>query len=316
MRIFIAGASGTLGRPVAAQLLSRGHDVVGLSRSERGRAAVERAGAKGIIGDAMHRAGLMQIVADAHPDVVVHLLTALPADGAFRAADLVATNRLRTEGTANLIDAAVAAGARRIVAESFVGVYGEAAFTTPSAEDIVLPPVSRGPARDATLAMRASEDRLLAAKRSGSIEAVALRIGLLYGPGVPTTALHLSQARRGWLFAPKHAPGIGSFVHISDAASAIVAAIEARSPSFLYNVVDDAPIPLTDYMALTSQAAGARAPREIPLWLIRLAAPLIAEFASVRLSLSNGKIKRELGWKPVYPTVASGMKQLVLAEAA
>jgi 2-alkyl-3-oxoalkanoate reductase len=316
MRIFIAGASGTLGRPVVAQLLSRGHEITGLSRSERGRAAVERAGAVGVVGDALNRDNLMRLVSDAHPDQVIHLLTALPAGGAFRAADLVPTNRLRTEGTANLVDAAIAAGARRIVAESFVGVYGEAAFSAPSAEDIVLPPVGRGAASEATRAMRASEDRLLAARTAGRIETVALRIGLLYGPGVPTTAQLLSQARRGWLFSPKQARGIGSFVHIFDAASAIVAAVEAQSPSFLYNVVDDAPIPLGDYMALTSQAAGSRAPREVPMWLVKLAAPLIAVFASVQLPLSNSKIKRELDWTPMYPTVASGMRQLVTEEAA
>ena len=126
----------------------------------------------------------------------------------------------------------------------------------------------------------------------------------------------LDQARHGRLFVPRHARGVGSFVHIDDAAAAIVAAVEAPSPSLVYNVVDDEPTTFETFVKLTVDAAGSRPARQVPMWLVRLAAPVMAEFASVRLPLSNAKAKRELGWTLRYPTVGSGIRALSIAEAA
>ena len=316
MRIFVAGATGTLGRPVVRLLLAGGHEVIGLSRTEQGRAAIERQGAAGVVGNALDLTGLTRLVTDARPDQVVHLLTALPPAGALRARHLRPTNALRREGTANLLHAAIQGGATRLVAESFVGVYGDAHFATPVREDAPLPDAGRGALREATLALRSMEHQLQTARHTHEIDAVVLRIGLLYGPDVPATEQMMAQAQRGQLFSPPDSTGVASFVHIADAAAAIVAAVEARSPSFVYNVADDRPRSFARFMALVSRAAGASPPRQVPLWLIRLAAPVAAEFASKELPLSNARARRELGWTPGFATIEDGLSQLVSAEAA
>src|SRR5262245_61640474 len=124
MRVFVAGASGTLGIPVLRQLAARGHDVVGMTRSDSKRAMIEQFGARAVVADALDARALAQTVREAAPTHVLHLLSALPKNGPMRAADVAATNRLRIDGTANLLQAAIAAGAERLVGESFVAVYG------------------------------------------------------------------------------------------------------------------------------------------------------------------------------------------------
>jgi len=308
MRIFIAGATGTLGRPVVRRLVSLGHEVVGLTRSEKGARALEAAGARGVIGDALDREGLRAAVVAARPEQVLHLLTALPPV-ILRARHLEATNHLRIVGTPNLIEAAVAAGARRIVAESFVGVYGKARFDHPATEDEPLPPVGRGALRQTVAALRTMEEELRAARDGGKIDTVSLRLGFLYGPDVPSTRDFVEQARAGKLAAPV-LPGLAANLQIDDAASAILAAIERPRPSPVYNVVDDEPMPLQENLMLLAQAIGARPPRLLPGWLVRLAAPVVAELGSMRLVLSNAKARRELGWAPLYPDARAGLAEL------
>ncbi len=321
MKIFIAGATGTLGRPVVRQLVSLGHEVVGLTRSEQGARALAAAGARGVVGNALDREGLRAAVTAARPDQVLHLLTALPTV-ILRPKHLEPTNELRILGTPNLIEAAVAAGARRIVAESFVSVYGEARFDHPVTEEEPLPPVGHGALHKTVAALRTMEDQLRAARDEGRIETVALRLGFLYGPDVPSTRDFVAQARAGRLAAPV-LPGLGANLHIDDAAAAIIAAVEADAverpvPSPVYNVVDDEPMSVQETFTLLAQAVGARPPRLLPGWLVRLAAPVIAELGSMRLVLSNAKAKRELGWALRYPNARVGLAELnrALEEAA
>jgi nucleoside-diphosphate-sugar epimerase len=310
MKVFIAGATGTLGRPVVRLLVSHGHEVAGLSRSGKGRELLEQMGASAVSGDALDADRLRSAVAAWQPQQVVHLLTALPPTGAFRPGQLRATNVLRTTGTANLLRAAVDAGARRVVAESFVAVYGSSPGAGRVSEDAPLPPIAHGALEEAIAALRSLEDQLRAARSSGSLETVTMRIGFLYGPDVPSTQQLAAQARARRLFVPRAMSGIGAFVHIGDAAAAIVAAIERPNPSAVYNVVDDEPVALDTFLSAMTQAIGAPPARHIPGWLLRIAAPVMAEAAAARLALSNAKAKRELGWSLRYPTIEAGLADL------
>ncbi len=318
MRVFVAGTTGTLGRPVVKLLLSRGHEVVGLTRSAARARALSAAGVRAVVGDALDRGMMTALMADTRPDQVLHLLTALPPAGPMRRRDLAATNTLRRRATASLIEAAVASGASRMVAESFVGVYGPVPSDRLVDEDEPLPPPARTATADAVEALRSLEAQLRDARSSGRLTTVALRIGYLYGSDVPATRAMARQARSGRLYAPRDFTGAGPFVHVDDAARAIVAAVEHPAPSAVYNVVDDQPVKLTVFLADLAAALGAAPPRHVPRWVVRLAAPLMAEFGSMTLMLSNDRIKRELAWRPQYPTVPDGLAEVrqSLAEAA
>jgi nucleoside-diphosphate-sugar epimerase len=310
MRVFIAGATGTLGRPVVRALVSRGHQVVGLTRTDEGARRIQATGAKAVIGNALDAERMKKLVVEARPDVVVHLLTAIPPAGVMRKNQLRPTNELRVTGTANLIGASMAAGARRLVAESFVGIYAGGNFSRPASEDDPLPPAPDGPFKDPFLALRSLEDQLRHASAQSGIETVALRIGFLYGSDVPSTRHMIDQARAGRMFVPAGLSGIGPFVHNDDAAAAIVAAIERPNVSGVYNVVDNQPMPMTDFISQLAAAVAAPRPKTMPAWVVKLMAPLIAALAGSRLVLDNSKAKRELGWTPLYPTVAEGLKEV------
>jgi nucleoside-diphosphate-sugar epimerase len=317
MKVFVAGATGALGRPLVRALVARGHEVIGLTRSAEKRRLVESLGARPAVADALDADALGRAVREARPTHVVHLLTALPAEGPLRAGHLRATNALRTRGTANLLRAAIDCRARRVVAESFVGVHGAADFDQPRGEDEPLVPVPRGGVlRDGILAMRALERQLLEARPR--IETVVLRYGLFYGPEVASTVALVHRLRRGRMFVPRGASGVSSFIHVDDAAEATVAALESERPSIVYNVVDDEPMALADYVALAAEVFGARPPRTAPVWLVKLVAPVIATAAFARLPLSNAKARVELGWRPAFPTAREGLRSVAewLREAA
>jgi nucleoside-diphosphate-sugar epimerase len=267
-------------------------------------------GGRPVIGNAMDAGRMRALVAEARPDQVVHLLTALPAGGALRKSQLRPTNDLRVRGTANLIDAAIAVGVRRIVAESFVGIYGTSGLESPVREDTPLPPVPEGALKEAILALRSMEDQLRLAADNSGIETVALRIGFLYGSDVPSTRAIIQQARARRLYVPAGLTGIGPFVHNDDAAAAIVAAVEHPRPSLVYNVADDEPMPMSRFVDALSDAVAAPSPRSMPNWIARIAAPTMAELGSASLRLSNEKVKRELGWSPIYPTVRDGLVEV------
>ena len=312
MKIFVAGATGVLGQPLVRALVAGGHEVTGLTRTPGRRALIEGLGARAAVADALDADDLLRVVRAAAPTHVVHLLTALPPAGVMRPRDLRATNHLRILGTANLLRAARAAGSSRIVAESFLAVYGAADFGEPRGEDEPLPTVGGGPMKDTIGALRSLEEQLLAARGTG-LETVALRYGLLYGPDVPALAAlgRLLRARK--VFVPRGATGIASFVHVDDAVQATVAALEHPAPAPTYNVVDDQPMALADYLSLAAAAFAAPPPRTMPAWIFQLAAPVMAHAAFTRLPLSNAKARRELGWTPAHPTLAEGLPAVAAA---
>jgi nucleoside-diphosphate-sugar epimerase len=310
MKVFVAGATGVLGRPLVRMLVARGDEVVGLTRADSKRGLIEAMGARAAVADVLDREAIAREMRDAAPTHVVHALTALPPEGPLRPKDLRATNVLRREGTANLLAAAIGARARRLVAESFVGVYGPTSFDRPVTEDVPLPPPPPEPWREAVEAMRSLEGQLAEARRAGRIETVALRFGLFYGPAVPSTVGLARRLARRQPVAPTGAVGVGSFVHEEDAAAAVVAALDAAAPSAVYNIADDEPLSLGAYLSQTAAALGTPPPRSAPLWLVKLLAPVPAAMASVRLPLSNAKARRELGWSPRFPTLGDGLRDV------
>ena len=297
MHIFIAGATGTLGRPLVQRLVASGYRVTGLTRKESGRQALEQLGANAVIGDALDRDGLRELVVKAAPTHVIHLLTAIPKAGVMKPADLDATNELRIRGTANLIDAAIAAGAKRIIAES----YATAA----------LPPT--GQLRASIEAVRDLERQMRNA--TGRIETITLRYGSFYGPSVPSTEAMFEALRGRKLPLMRGADGVMSLLHIDDAVSATIAALDRGVSGSVYDIVDDEPVAVTDFFTALAEAAGAPRPFALPRFIVKLLAPMLVEFMTTRLPLSNADAKRDLGFAPRFATYRLGLGALRTADS-
>ncbi|MEA2640502.1 MAG: hypothetical protein QOF51_1896 [Chloroflexota bacterium] len=314
MRVFVAGATGAIGVPAVRQLVAAGHDVVGLTRTPGKTALVRALGAEPAVADALDPAGLRAAVVAAHPAVVVHLLTALPKNGPTRAADLRATEIVRARGTRNLRAAAVAAGARRLVVEGFVGVYGVGNLgARPLAEDELPARAEVMPRMQmAVESMRAFEQSVVGpAGHASEIEGVVLRLGYIYGPEVGSTQFMARLLRRRMFPLPGGGRGVVPWVHVEDAAAAFVAALTAGAPGAIYNVVDDEPVALRAYAEEFAGLLGAPPPWSVPLWLARLLAPYAAAGLSGQLVLANARAKRDLGWVPRYPTYRDGLRATV-----
>jgi 2-alkyl-3-oxoalkanoate reductase len=315
-RVLVAGASGTLGRPLVGVLLAGGYQVAGLTRAPSRRHLIESLGAEAVVADALDADALRAAVQRAAPDVVVHLLTALPAGGPTKASDLAATNRLRRTGTTNLLAAAVAAGTRRLVAESMVLVHGFGDFgATPLTEAEPLRPPGR---TEVALvgAVRDLERQVLEADTASRIEGIVLRYGMLYGAATGSTQAMVRRLRRWQLPLPGGGYGSISWIHVDDATTATVAALERGRPGEVYNVVDDEPVRWRDYTTQLARLADAPPPPSLPLWLSRLVAPFGTRLLTSRLPLSNAKARRELGWAPAFPTYREGLAELATARTA
>lgn len=307
MRIFIAGAGGTLGFPLLKNLVRNGHSVTGMTRTPSKRQMIEAAGARAVIANALDAEEVARAIKETRPAQVINLLTAIPAAGVQRARDLHATNLLRTTGAANVLTASIDNGVSRLIVESFPGVFGYPAPRRKLTEEDSPGPIPKGdPLSETILALRSLEDRHLEARWQGKIEAVVLRYGLFYGPAVPSTEFVLQSLRKGRMFVPRPAPGVGSWIHIDDAATATVLAIAHPKPAALYQIVDDEPLTVDAALADMSTTMGLRRPRSIPMWIARLAAPAFVRMITARLPLDNRKAKEELNWRPAYPTLASG----------
>lgn len=308
MKVFVAGASGAIGRPLVRQLVEAGHAVTGMTRSEDRAGEIRAAGAGAVVCDALDGAALEAAVRHAEPEAVVHLLTALPSRIDYKADDpLGPTNRIRREGTRNLLSAASAAGAGRIVAESFAPLYEWEGGWVKSEEDglFLAAPPPFGEAADALVEL---ERQVLEAER---IDGVVLRFGWLYGPGTffDQHGSQTEEALKRRLPIVGKGNGTYSFVHVEDAASAVLAAIE-RGASGIYNVSDDEPAAMRDWVPVFAEAVGAKRPRRVPVWLARLVAGAgAAAMATSVRGASNAKIKRELGWQPRYPSWRQGFRE-------
>lgn len=307
MDVFVAGSTGALGLPTVRALRDAGHEVTGLTRSEDKASVLRDAGASVAVADVFDASALKDAVSQARPEVVVATLNALPKEGPRSYTDLDGTNRLRVEGIANLVEAARAAGARRIVAENFIGTYGyrwgERVITE---EDPIVRTVGDPHFDPALAAMASLEDQVFGSE----LEGIVLRIAAFYGPEVGSTVATADMVRKRRL--PIIGGGQGRFpwIYIDDAARAIVAAVERGRPGEAYTIADDASVTMADYWTYGAQALGARRPLRIPSWLGRLAGSYITKVLDASLVVSNSKAKRELGWEPEVPTYREGWDRI------
>jgi nucleoside-diphosphate-sugar epimerase len=299
MRVFVAGATGAIGARLVPQLVERGHEVIGTSRSQEKAGRLRAQGAEPVVLDLLDRDAVRQAVAAARPEAIVHQASALAGMTDFKHFDrsFAQTNRLRTEGTDALLAAMREAGVERFVAQSFAGwPYAREGGPVKTEEDPLDPnPV---PAMRKTLAaIRHLEQTVTAAG------GIALRYGGFYGS--PDDA-QLELVRRRRFPIVGDGGGIWSFVHLEDAATATILALEQGAPG-IYNVVDDEPAPVREWLPALATAIGAKPPRRVPRWLARL---LAGESGVVLMTeirgASNAKAKRELGWSLRYPSWRRG----------
>ncbi|HLI35736.1 MAG TPA: NAD(P)-dependent oxidoreductase [Streptosporangiaceae bacterium] len=309
MRIFVAGATGVIGRRLVPMLVRTGHEVVGTTRAAGKRDLIAEAGAEPVVVDGLDREAVLRAVADAKPAMVVHQLTALAGTADLKKFDTTfeQTNRLRTAGTDNLLAAARAAGATRFIAQSFTGWPNARTGTAPATEDEPLDPHPAPVARQSLAAIRHVEETVPSAE---GIDGVVLRYGFLYGPGtyIGKGGEITEMVRRRRLPIVGGGGGVWSFTHVDDAASATVAALVHGAPG-LYNVVDDDPAPVAQWLPALAGAVGAKPPMRLPGWLVR---PMLGEQGLLMMTQargsSNAKAKRELGWQPSYPSWRQGFR--------
>jgi nucleoside-diphosphate-sugar epimerase len=306
MRVFVAGGAGVMGRRLVVQLAARGHQVTATTTSAVKLGLLEQLGAEGIVMDGLDAASVGEAVAAARPDAIVHEMTALSVvrNGRpnFRHPERLtaATNRLRTEGTDHLLAAAEATGVSHIVAQSVASWTGIGEGGQVSEED-PLPSEEVGPKmRGAVQALRYVEDVVVNAGGA------ALRYGGFYGPGATNDLVELVRKRR----FPLVGGGTGYFnwVHLDDAASATVLAVEQQAKG-VFNIVDDEPARVREWLPYLAENAGARRPMRLPKWVAQLLAGEMVKIMTDGRAFSNAKAKRELGWELRYPSWRQGFKE-------
>lgn len=311
MKIFIAGASGAIGSQLVPQLVARGHEVVGTTRTARKTAELRALGAEPVVMDALDPEQVADAVARAEPEVVVHQLTSLGGSASFRNAKraVTDTNRLRNEGTDNLLAAARAIGVSKVVAQSNA-IWVERTGGPVTDENGRLEPNPPADAAALVGALRHLEDAVTGITWA---DGIVLRYGGFYGPG--TGIERAPREGMATLIRKRRLPiigsggGVTSLVHITDAASATVAAIERGKPG-IYHVGDDEPARARVWLPALARALGAKPPRHVPAWLVRLVAGEAAVYMMTRArGISSEKAKRELGWTLRYPTWRMGFAE-------
>ncbi len=305
MKVFVAGATGAIGRQLVPRLVDAGHEVHGTTRSAAKERLLRDLGAEPVVLDALDADQVTEEVGRVHPDVVVHQLTAIgPMDLRHFDRAFAATNRLRTDGTDHLLSAARAAGVERFVAQSFFAAYDRIGGPVKSEED----PFGQRPAtkmRRTVAAIRHVEDAVLAATWT---EGIVLRYGGLYGPGTSLgpDGEQTEAVRRRRFPLVGTGSGVWSFIHVADAAEATVAAVE-RGRRGVFNIVDDEPAAVAEWLPALANAVGARQPRHVPRLVGRVLAGEVADVMMTELrGASNAKAKRELGWTPTHRSWREG----------
>jgi nucleoside-diphosphate-sugar epimerase len=311
MRILVAGATGAVGLQLVPQLIAAGHFVVGTTRTAAKAAIIKRMGAEPAIADGLDAPAIRDAVIAAKPDIIIDQMTDLADVTDLRHFDraFTTTNKLRTEGTDFLLAAAREAGVKRFIAQSFCGwTYGRRGEQIKT-EDDALDPDPPEELRGTLQAIQHLED---AVTGSATPEGIVLRYGSFYGPdtGMLSRAM-IDQLRRRRVPLIGGGGGQWSFVHVEDAAAATVAAVERGKPGEIYNIVDDDPAEVSEWLPALAALLGARPPIRVPAWLGRLFAGehLVAMMTEVRGG-SNAKARRELGWRPAHPTWRQGFAEV------
>ena len=307
MRVFVTGATGAVGRHLVPMLVAAGHEVTATTKTPGKATQLREAGAEAVIVDGLDRAGVIAAVRSAAPDVIVHEMTALTEMRNLRNLDRVfaATNELRVRGTDNLLTAAAEAGTRRVVAQGYTGWPNERIGGPVKTEADPLDSRVVPSAAQTLAAIRHVEEAVPRAVPEGLV----LRYGSFYGPGASQVMLDVLRKRQ--MPVVGGGTGIWSFIEITDAAAATAAAVERGAPG-LYNIVDDDPAPVAEWLPYLAKVAGAKPPLHVPSWLGGLLAGefVVAQMTTVRGS-SNAKARKELGWEPRYASWREGFRAWV-----
>ena len=307
MRVFVAGGTGVVGRRLVPQLVARGHEVTATTTSPGKLDLLAQLGAEGVVMNGLDANSVRNAVAAAQPDTVVHVMTAISPGHAgkpdFKHMDrwFAPTNRLRTEGTDHLLAAAEVAGVSHVVAQSYASWNGIRKGGWVKTEEDPLDTLADTPAAPIAQAIRHLEDAVL------GVGGAVLRYGGLYGPGATDDQVELVRKRQFPLVGS--GSGYCSWVHVDDAASATLLAVEQKATG-VFNIVDDEPAPAGEWLPYLAEAAGAKRPMRVPVWLARLVAGDVAvTMMTEGRGFSNAKAKRELGWQLRYPSWRQGFRE-------
>ena len=303
MRVFVAGGTGVIGRRLVPLLVERGHTVTATTTGPGKVGLLEELGAEAVVMDGLDAVSVGEAVAAARPDAIVHQMTAIAGKPDMKHMDrwFATTNRLRTEGTDHLLAAAEATGVSHLVAQSYGGWNGVRKGGWVKTEEDPLDPAEGTTARPGMEAIRYLEDMVV--KTGGA----ALRYGWLYGPGATDDQVELVRKRQFPLVGG--GTGYTSWLHVDDAASATVLAVEQRAKG-VFNIVDDEPAPAGEWLPHLAACAGAKPPLRVPTWLARLLAGEVAvTMMTEGRGFSNAKARRELGWEPRYPSWRQGFRE-------
>jgi len=307
MKVFVAGATGAVGRHLLPALVAAGHAVVAMTRPAGRTDAIRTMGAEPVEADALDRESVLAAVRASRPEVVIHELTAIPPTSSFKTfdRDFALTNRLRHEGLDHLLAAARAVGARRFIAQSYTGWNNAREGGPVKTERDPLDPNPLPVFRETLDTIRYLEETLRDAE---GIEGVALRYGSLYGPGsgIAKEGAVVELVRKRRLPIVGRGTGVWSWVHLADVASATVAALDRGAPG-VYNIVDDDPAPVSEWLPYLADAIGAKPPMRVPKLVGRLVGgeATVVVMTEIR-GASNAKAKRELGWTLRYPSWRDG----------
>jgi nucleoside-diphosphate-sugar epimerase len=306
VRVFLAGATGVIGRRLAPLLIEKGHEVTGMTRSSQRAEALRAMGVQPVVADALDEPAVAAALRQAAPEAVIHQLTSLPRriDPRKMQRDFELNDRLRSEGTRILVDAARAAGATRVIAQSIAFAYAPGPAGTVHAESDPLYLDAPGPFRRSARAVDSLESTVTAAG------GVVLRFGYFYGPGSAISrggSIGEDVARRRFPIVGR-GEGVWSMIHVDDAAQATVAALDRGEPG-PYNIVDDDPAPVAQWLPALAAQLGARKPLRVPALIARIAAGSYAVATMTRAQgASNEKAKRELGWTPEHTSWRAGFR--------
>jgi nucleoside-diphosphate-sugar epimerase len=304
MRVFVAGGAGALGRRLVPQLVARGHEVTATTRSAGKIDEVRALGAHPVVVDGLDAVAVGRAVAEAQPDAIVHQMTAIGGEPDLRHFDrwFATTNELRTSGTRHLLAAAQASAVEKVVVQSYTGWTNSRTGGPVKTEEDPFDPEPAKTQREAMAAIQFLEKAVVEAPLTG----IVLRYGNFYGPGASESMIELLRARKMPIVG--RGTGVWSFIHLDDAAAATVAAVE-RGEAGVYNVTDDDPAPVAEWLPHMADAVGAKPPMRLPVWLARAAAgEVIVRWMTEGRGASNEKAKRELDWKPAWSSWRDGFR--------